>query len=231
MTVARPPSVHRARADGWPCLPGVERPRRIHVIGGPGAGKTTLALALGAALALPVIHLDEVARVGGGTGRIRTPDERAPLVAAILAGDAWIVEGVHLGWTEPLLARAELIVRMDAATGTAAAGRIAERFVSGAWAELRRRSWRERATALPGCVRHTRGLAGAMLAARRYDRAAADAPVDPGGTLDSRAATDAALTPHAARVVEVRTHAAGDVLVARLCAMPPGFSTAAGSSC
>lgn len=205
-------------------LPGTPRaggPRRIHVIGGPGTGKTTLAGGLGEALGLAVIHLDDIARVGGGTGRVRTPAERDPLVAAILAGDAWITEGVHLGWTEPLLARAELIVWLEAATGSAAAGRIAERFVAGAWAELRRRSWRERIAAIPGYARHARDLVGAMIAARRYASAGAEAPADPDGTLDSRAATEAAITPHADRVRHVRSHAEADALVTELRAPAP----------
>lgn len=196
-------------------------PRRIHVIGGPGTGKTTLAGALGEALDLPVVHLDEVARVGGGTGRVRTPEERDPLVATLLAGDAWIVEGVHLGWTEPLLARAELIVWLEAATGTAAAGRIADRFVASAWAELRRRSWRERAAAIPGYAGHARDLVRAMLAARRYASAGATTSVDPDGTLDSRAATEVALAAHAERVRHVRSHAEADALVADLCSRAP----------
>lgn len=191
-------------------------PRRIHVIGGPGTGKTTLAGALGGVLGVPVIHLDDVARVGGGTGRIRTPGERDPLVATILAGDAWITEGVHLGWTEPLLARAELIVWLEAATGSAAAGHIAERFMAGAWAELRRRSWRQRIAATPGYARHARDLVGAMIAARRYARADATAPVDPTGTLDSRAATEAALAAHTDRVRHIGSHAEADAWLAEL---------------
>jgi predicted kinase len=197
-----------------PPLPTV--PRRIHIIGGPGSGKTTLAGALGAALDLPVIHLDDVARVGGGTGRIRTPAERDPLVAAILAGDAWIAEGVHLGWTEPLLASAELIIWLEAATGSVAAGRIAERFWADAWAELRRRSWRQRIAAIPGHARHARDLVGAMIAARRYARTDAPASVDPSGTLDSRAATQAALAAHTDRVRHVGSHAEADALVTEL---------------
>jgi adenylate kinase family enzyme len=206
-------------------------PRRIHVIGGPGTGKTTLAGALGVALDLPVVHLDEIARVGGGTGRVRSPGERDPLIAPILAGDAWIVEGVHLGWTEPLLARAELIVWLEAATGTAAAGRIADRFVAGAWAELRRRSWRERVAAIPGYGRHARDLVQAMLAARRYASAGAATPVDPDGTLDSRAATEVALAAHAERVRHVRSHAEADALVAELRSRAPVAGTPGAVPC
>jgi len=193
--------------------------RRIHILGGPGAGKTTLAGHLAAITGLPVHHLDEVARVGGGTGRVRDAAERAPLVQAILDADRWITEGVHLGWTEPLLARADLVVWLDAVSGSQAAGLIAGRFVDGAWSELRRRSWRQRVTAVPGYARHTRDLAGAMIDARRYDRSsrAPDGtlppPVSAEGTLDSRAATEAALAPHLDRVVRCVTLAEIDALV------------------
>jgi hypothetical protein len=196
-------------------------PRRIHIAGGPGTGKTTLALDLARVSGLPVHHLDDIARVGGGTGRVRGATERAPLLGAILDADAWVTEGVHLGWTDPLLARAELVIWLDTAAGTAAAGRIAGRFVRGAWAEMRRRSWRERIAGLPGYVRHLRDLVGAMWDARRYGRPVGHpgeppSPVDPSGTLDSRAATMAALAPFADRVVTCRTPADVEAITARV---------------
>ncbi len=207
-------------------------PRRIHIVGGPGAGKTTLARRLAAITGLPVNHLDDIARVGGGTGRVRDAAEREPLVRAILDRDGWITDGVHLGWTDPMLARAELIVWLDIASGSAASARIAGRFLDGAWAEFRRRAWRERIGAVPGYARHVRDLVGAMLDARQYDRAASAAdgslppPLDPEGTLDSRAATEAALAAHRDRVIRCRTFAEVDALVARLAAPPADISEA-----
>ena len=76
----------------------VRRAQRIFVIGGVGSGKTTFANRLGTISGLPVHHLDELAA---------EPARREPCVAAILATGGWIVEGVHLGWTDDLLDAAE----------------------------------------------------------------------------------------------------------------------------
>jgi hypothetical protein len=209
--------------------------RRVHILGGPGAGKTTLARRLAATTGLPVHHLDEVARVGGGTGRVRDAAERAPLVAQIIDAERWITEGVHLGWTDPLLARADLIVWLDAVSGAQAAGRIAGRFVDDAWAEFRRRTWRQRVTAIPSYARHARDLAGAMIDARRYDKAtrapdgALPPPVDPEGTLDSRAATEAALAAHLDRVVRCTSPSEIDALVAHVAEDAAGIATLPGA--
>ncbi len=76
-------------------------PRRIHVTGGQGSGKTTLAARLHAVTGLPVHELDRIARIGGGNGPERPAAERDAMVSeTIAAGDAWITEGVHLGWTD-----------------------------------------------------------------------------------------------------------------------------------
>lgn len=224
--VAEPRSVAETHATPRTAATLASGPRRIHIAGGPGAGKTTLARRLAVVTGLPVHHLDDVARVGGGTGRVRDAAEREPLVRAILDEDGWITDGVHLGWTEPLLARAELIVWLDVAAGPPAAARITGRFLDGAWAAFRGRTWRERIAAVPGHARHARDLVGAVLDARRYERAASVAPdgtlpppVDPEGTLDSRAATATALADHGDRVVRCTTFAEADALVTRLAAL------------
>ena len=64
--------------------------RRVHVIGGPGAGKTWLAGKLGVALRYPVHELDTF-----------------PDIAAIAGQETWISEGVFLWAITPLLERAE----------------------------------------------------------------------------------------------------------------------------
>ena len=67
---------------------------RVHVIGGGGSGKTTLARKLGSRTGLPVFELD--------TGAELDPD--AP---------RWISEGIYLYDVEPVLDRADVIVWMD----------------------------------------------------------------------------------------------------------------------
>lgn len=67
-------------------------PRRIHVTGNAGAGKTTLAAALGQRLGLPVFYLDSIV---WQPGWVKTPAaKRQPQELAWCKQDAWIIEGV-----------------------------------------------------------------------------------------------------------------------------------------
>ena len=66
--------------------------RRVMIIGSVGSGKSTLGTALGAILALPVIHLDLIVWQPG----CRTiPDEEFIAIHdVLLTHEAWIIEGV-----------------------------------------------------------------------------------------------------------------------------------------
>jgi hypothetical protein len=141
-------------------------PRRIHVTGGQGSGKTTLARRLHEVTGLPMHELDLVARMGGGNGPERPIADRDAMVAAIAAEDVWITEGVHVGWTDPLLARAEVIVWLDHVSSTDRSGRMIRRFVAGGLHELRTRHGRERFTRVADYLRHSRDLAGSVLRSR-----------------------------------------------------------------
>ena len=190
----------------------VAGPSRIHIMGGPGSGKTTLATRLAASSRLPVRHLDDVARVGGGEGRLRSATEREPLLEAILADDRWITEGVHLGWTDALLERADVIVWLDYVSWPRAARRIVRRFVSGAVYEMRTRPGREKVARLGDYARSLRSLGGALSQSRQYYGSDPDQPASPdfprsdipapvSETLDSRRATLPALDPYDAKLV------------------------------
>jgi adenylate kinase family enzyme len=141
-------------------------PRRIHITGGQGSGKTTLAARLHEITGTPVHGLDLVARIGGGNGPERPVAERDAMVADIAAADDWITEGAHLGWTAPLLDRAEAIVWLDHISPTEASGRVVRRFASGAMRELRTRHGRERFTRVGDYLRHTRDLGRALRQSR-----------------------------------------------------------------
>ena len=88
------------------------------------------------------------------------------MIAAIVATDDWITEGVQLGWTSPLLEAAEAIVWLDHITSTEASGRMVRRFASGALHELRTRRGREQFTRVGDYLRHTRELGAALRHAR-----------------------------------------------------------------
>ena len=117
--------------------------RRVYVIGAPGSGKTTFAARLAARTGAPVFHLDNIYRVGGGNGPERSADERATDVGRILAKDEWIAEGVHLGWTQPLINAATHVVWLDQSFHQSTL-RMLKRSIGLAVAEARRRKGRER---------------------------------------------------------------------------------------
>ena len=84
---------------------------RIMIIGSGGAGKSTLARQLGAALELPVIHLDtEYWRPGW----VETPkDEWQRKVEALSLDDRWIIDGNYSGTMHLRLAKAETVIFLD----------------------------------------------------------------------------------------------------------------------
>lgn len=102
------------------CGPSFKREtvHRIHIIGGAGSGKTTLACQVAAHLDIPVYHLDEI-YYGSDTyfkndGEAhRSLDILLANVSDIAAQSAWVTEGAYLGWTEKLLRKADIIIWLD----------------------------------------------------------------------------------------------------------------------
>jgi len=133
-TRAGPP----ARADVAGLAPDA---RRIAILGGGGAGKSTLARRLGAARGLPVIHLDRVV-FGPGWTRLEPEAVRARLVAA-LPDDAWIVEGTYAEASELTLPRADLVLWIDQPTWLR---------LWRSWRKTRRHRGRPRADRPDGCT-------------------------------------------------------------------------------
>ncbi|HWS54114.1 MAG TPA: DNA topology modulation protein [Pyrinomonadaceae bacterium] len=85
--------------------------RRILVIGSGGAGKSTFARRLGAALGLEVIHLDALY---WRAGWVETPkDEWRERVEGLVRREAWVMDGNYGGTLELRLAACDTVVFLD----------------------------------------------------------------------------------------------------------------------
>jgi len=85
--------------------------QRVVVLGMGGAGKSVLARRLGAAWALPVLHLDAV--FWGPGWRPTPPEVWWEVVAGLAAGERWVIEGAYPEVAEVALPRAQLAVLLD----------------------------------------------------------------------------------------------------------------------
>jgi adenylate kinase family enzyme len=85
---------------------------RIHIIGGPGSGKTTLAQRFSTHLNLPFYELDVIGWEGG-FGLERPPEARLHDTKQIAMQPSWVTEGSFLGWTEELFRSADYIIWLD----------------------------------------------------------------------------------------------------------------------
>jgi adenylate kinase family enzyme len=88
----------------------IGRPERIVILGGAGAGKSTLARRIGERLDLSVIHLD---RCIYGPNWTRLPPEvsRAKVVAAL--GERWVIDGTYPQFHDLTLAHADLVLWIE----------------------------------------------------------------------------------------------------------------------
>ncbi len=72
---------------------------KIHIVGGPGSGKTYLAQKLSRELGIPHYDLDDIQSANeSGYGKKRDTGERDALLEQILQRDDWIMEGVYYAW-------------------------------------------------------------------------------------------------------------------------------------
>jgi hypothetical protein len=85
---------------------------RLHIIGIPSSGKTTLAGSLSTLIGAPHHALDSLAFVDE-RWTLRPVTERDAMVAEILEEPSFVTEGGFLGWTEGLLAAADHIIWLD----------------------------------------------------------------------------------------------------------------------
>jgi adenylate kinase family enzyme len=86
-------------------------PRRIHIMGTSGSGKSHLGHQLASALSIPHVELD--ALYHGPDWTAAAPDRFREDVAQVAAGDAWVVDGNYAAAREVLWERAQLVIFLD----------------------------------------------------------------------------------------------------------------------
>jgi hypothetical protein len=159
-------------------------------------------------LGLPVHTLDTVAYEGPDfTARSREAAEEA--VREIAATPQWVTEGIFVGWTDPLLQRADLIIWLDYLGWHEAAARIVVRSFRDALGEMRVRRGRGRFLRFADYARNKRQLLFVVSASREYWRRT------PSGSRRypvTREETENALSPHAEKVVRITQRREIDVM-------------------
>lgn len=89
-------------------------PKKVHIIGSVGSGKTTLARTLSFKWDIPFHELDNVVWKRFKSGDIRrSSDERDAYLSTIIDSDSWIIEGVHHEWVSESLRNADIIIFLD----------------------------------------------------------------------------------------------------------------------
>ncbi|HLF67970.1 MAG TPA: hypothetical protein VI503_01395 [Gaiellaceae bacterium] len=85
--------------------------RRIAIVGGPAAGKSTLATRLGGALGIEPHHLDALYWKPGW--QPTAPDDWEALHRSLVAGERWIVDGGFTGSMPERFAASDTVVIVD----------------------------------------------------------------------------------------------------------------------
>ena len=99
--------------------------QRIHITGGPGSGKTRLARRLAQTRQVTLHDLDGLLLAAGD----RIDKLKAEGTASSLAASAaWISDGVYVGWAEPFLERADVVLWLDVPWRVASYRLIARHF-------------------------------------------------------------------------------------------------------
>ena len=84
---------------------------KIHIIGGPGSGKSFLAEKLSKELGISHFDLDDLQwdNKSASYGVKRSPEERDRLLNDVLSHNDWIIEGVYYAWCQQCFADADRI--------------------------------------------------------------------------------------------------------------------------
>ena len=91
------------------------RYKKIHIIGGPGSGKTYFAKRLSTSLDIPHYDLDNIFwdKTVNKYGIKNSADKRKEELNKILDQEEYIIEGVYYDWLEESFASADLIIILE----------------------------------------------------------------------------------------------------------------------
>ena len=179
--------------------------RRIHIIGGPGSGKSSLARQLGGLLGISVHSLDLIAFEGVEFAE-RPLEQRLADVHRIAGEPAWITEGIFVEWTDELLRAADLIVWLDHLQWHVAIWRIVVRFVRLGAQEIGRQPGHRKFTRFGDYSRHLRQLVGVFFSSHAYYRSSVAVAPRQGTAEASRTATSFYLAAYMDKVVHCRSN-------------------------
>lgn len=121
--------------------------KKIHIVGGPGCGKTYISHALSKRLNIVVYSLDELYWCTGNNNyNIQSdPKIRDGILLQITRNKEWIIEGVYGGWTEPSFKESDIIIILQPNNKIVRSWRITKRFVKrklGAEKNKKRETWK-----------------------------------------------------------------------------------------
>lgn len=87
---------------------------KIHILGGAGSGKTTIANTLSARLSIPHYDLDDIYWNPAKEKYIKQPANiRDQQLAQAVKENAWIIEGVYWTWTAIAFDASDVIIFLD----------------------------------------------------------------------------------------------------------------------
>lgn len=189
--------------------------KRIHIIGGPGSGKTTLARNIGSRLGIETFELDQIAFTGQDFTE-RPFSDRVADIARVANRPAWVTEGLFVLWTDELLEKANIIVWLDNVTWERGILRIAHRFVQSALQEAKKRQGLQRFTRFQDYARHVKQFIEVFFSSRAYYTGRASRP---NGRIESRLSTETYLTTYNDKVIHCDSDEAVEAFIdyIRLC--------------
>ena len=90
--------------------------KRIHIIGGPGSGKSYLGRKLTRHFNLPQLELDDIFwdNTAASYNTKRPEAERDQLLHNFIIQPAWVVEGVYYKWLAESFSQADVIIVLNA---------------------------------------------------------------------------------------------------------------------